>query len=116
MKSLKKKVAEAVYKGIKTVSPDAEITADEITTYLAYPPDANMGDLALPCFKFAKQLRLPPPVIAAKLAEVFECEGIERAEVAGGYLNFRIDRASFCKRIYGDITKSEKPYGATGEG
>ncbi len=116
MKSLKKKAAAAVCKGIKSIMPEAAVTEEEIITYLAYPPDDGMGDLALPCFKFAKALRMPPPAIAAKLAESFECEGIEKAEPAGGYLNLKIDRAAFCKKIYVDITKSDKPYGASGAG
>ena len=118
MKLLKKKAASAVYKGLLSIKPDTALTEAEIITYLAYPPDPTMGDLALPCFKFSKELRMPPPAIAAKLAEKFECDGISKAEAAGGYLNLRIDRGAFCKSVYDGIANSDKPYGSSdiGEG
>ncbi|MBQ7700688.1 MAG: arginine--tRNA ligase [Clostridia bacterium] len=116
MKSLKKKVAEAVYKGLLNIAPGAAVTADEIITYLAYPPDDKMGDIALPCFKFAKELKMAPPAIAAKLAENFSCEGIRSAEVAGGYLNLKIDRGALCDHIYKNTVKADKPYGTSDEG
>ena len=32
------------------------VTAEEIASYLTVPPANDMGDFALPCFKFAKIL------------------------------------------------------------
>ena len=116
MKSLKKKVSSAVYKGLLQIKPDTLLNEAEIITYLAYPPDPTMGDLALPCFKFSKELRMAPPAIAAKLAEGFECEGIASAEAAGGYLNLKIDRAAFFESIYKQIADADKPYGSSDSG
>ncbi|MBR6922401.1 MAG: arginine--tRNA ligase, partial [Clostridia bacterium] len=116
MKFLKKKVAEAVYKGLMDIAPGASVAENEIIANLAYPPDDKMGDLALPCFKFAKELKMAPPVIAAKLAENFECDGIQSAEVAGGYLNLKIDRAKLCGHIYESTVKADKPFGASEQG
>ncbi|MBO4423862.1 MAG: arginine--tRNA ligase [Clostridia bacterium] len=116
MKSLKRKVADAVYKGLLGIKPDAAVTAEDIIANLAYPPDDSMGDLALPCFRFAKELRMAPPAIAAALAGSFECEGIKSAETAGGYLNFRIDRAKLCGSLYEKIIKADRPYGSSGIG
>ena len=116
MKSLKKKVSSAVYKGLLQIKPDISLDEAEISAYLAYPPDPTMGDLALPCFKFSKELRMAPPAIAAKLAEGFECEGIAKAEAAGGYLNLKIDRGAFCKSIYESVVNADKPYGSSDAG
>ena len=62
---------------------------------LEYPPDETMGDLAFPCFKLSRALRKAPPVIAAEVAKAFECDGVEKCEVAGGYLNFRISNSYY---------------------
>lgn len=113
MKSLKKKIAAAVYKGITSIAPDPGVTEEEIISYLAYPPDGGMGDIALPCFRFAKALKAPPPVIASKLAADFSCEGIASAEAAGGYLNLRIDRSVFAKKITDEIVSGDKVYGSS---
>ena len=34
------------------------LSASELEDMLEIPPDANMGDYALPCFKLAKTLRM----------------------------------------------------------
>ena len=36
------------------------VDADEIYSSIALPPNSEMGDYALPCFKFAKILRQSP--------------------------------------------------------
>ena len=47
------------------------------------------GDFALPCFKYARELRKSPQAIAQDFASRLpECGFIERTEVEGGYLNF----------------------------
>ena len=116
MKTLKKKIAAAVYKGIAEIDPAAAVTEKDILSYLAYPPDDKLGDIALPCFRFAKALRMAPSVIASRLADGFECEGVASAETAGGYLNFRIDRAALMRRLFGEINADGLPYGGNDDG
>jgi len=45
------------------------LKVSDVYVMLEKPPEDNMGDFALPCFKFAKALKLPPPKIASTLAE-----------------------------------------------
>ncbi len=116
MKELKSNIVKAILKKLDMVKPDHGFHAGELIQYLEYPPDDKMGDLAFPCFRLSKALRKAPPMIAASLAEDFLCEGIAKAEAAGPYLNFRIDRAAFFKRLYGDITGSDRPYGSKTDG
>ena len=47
-------------------------TADDIAGFLEIPPQKEMGDYALPCFKLAKLLRKSPVMIA---------EGLETDEI-----------------------------------
>ncbi|MDE7400688.1 MAG: arginine--tRNA ligase, partial [Clostridia bacterium] len=44
------------------------VSADEIAEAIAIPPNTEMGDYALPCFKFSKVLRQSPVAIAQNLA------------------------------------------------
>ena len=60
--------------------------------------EEGRGDYALPCFKYARELRKAPPVIAAEFAaKIPENDIIERVEVAGGYLNFSLKRETAVK-------------------
>ena len=45
----------------------AELSENEILELLELPRDTKMGDIALPCFTFAKKLRQPPQQIAAQI-------------------------------------------------
>ena len=44
------------------------IAEDEIYSAIALPPNSEMGDYALPCFKFAKVMRKSPVIIAQSIA------------------------------------------------
>ena len=116
MLTLKKKTAEALAAAAGTCFPAVTLTADEIAAMLEYPPDATMGDLALPCFKLSRVLRAGPPQIAAALGEKFSCDEIARTDVAGGYLNFFIDRAAFSARVINTVRAEGDLYGSPRNG
>ena len=63
-----------------------ELPTEEVTKLLA-PPTRPAGDLALPCFAFAKAARKAPPQLAGELAEVASSLAGVRAEAAGPFLN-----------------------------
>ncbi len=114
----KMRVAEAVCKKLPVVFPDADLPAAEIAALLEYPPDANMGDLALPCFKLSKQLRKGPAQIAAALAGdgTLTVPGIVHVEAAGGYLNFYYDKAAYCSDILCEVLSAGEAFGRSREG
>jgi arginyl-tRNA synthetase len=71
------------------------------------PPTIALGELALPvAFELAKRLRKAPRTIATELAAELGSqlpEGVASVEVAGaGYLNVRLDRAAFVRRVAAD--------------
>ena len=94
MDKLKQNIAEAISSASAEIWGEAlKIPADNIPEALEYPPDTAMGDLAFPCFKLSRTLRMAPPKIAASLhAKLSEThpEGIGEVRIAGGYLNFVI--------------------------
>ena len=72
----------------------------EVEAALETPKESRLGDLALPCFKFAKNLRKAPPLIAKELAEsLLPPDIVGRTEVAGGYLNFFFSADALCGRL-----------------
>lgn len=88
----------------------------EIADALESPPDPEMGDAALPCFRFAKLLRKAPPAIAAALAQGWTRGELARAEQTGGYLNFFYNREAFAREALGDILAAGDIYGAGEDG
>lgn len=95
------------------------LTIDELCSFIEIPPNKEMGDFALPCFKLSKILRRPPVVIAEELAKSFEVDGVvSDCSALNGYLNFKINRNGFASELLQEvITKGDK-YGADnlGEG
>ncbi|MBQ7977101.1 MAG: arginine--tRNA ligase [Clostridia bacterium] len=72
----------------KLVANNSQLNFDEIHTNLEIP-NANIGgDVALPCFKFAKALRLAPVAIAEQIASSIKDENLEKVENVNGFLNF----------------------------
>ena len=93
------------------------VTAGEIEELIALPPNTEMGDYALPCFKFAKILRSSPVQIAQNLAAKIPCDDV-LAEVSAvnGYINFKIDKAGLTEQTLKEIDRAGNLYGASDMG
>ncbi len=93
------------------------VSAKEIEEAIAVPPNTDMGDYALPCFKFAKVMRKPPVVIANELAAGIAPDGvIAEVTAVNGYLNFKIDKAGLAKSTLAQIEDEGDFYGASRKG
>ena len=89
------------------------ISAEETANFLETPPNLEMGDFALPCFKLSKILRKSPVVIAKELAESFETDQvISGCQAENGYLNFKVNRTAFAKGVLKSVIDSGDRYGA----
>ncbi|MDD6996181.1 MAG: arginine--tRNA ligase [Candidatus Borkfalkiaceae bacterium] len=89
------------------------VPAEEIASYLAVPPANDMGDFALPCFKFAKILKKPPVLIAEELKNAFPTDGVVcGVSAVNGYLNFKIDRRAFINETLNKIFLQGENYGS----
>ena len=92
-------------------------TAD-IFDMLEYPADRKLGDVALPCFKLSKAMRMPPQKIAESLCAGLkaneECKNVfEKIENVNGYLNFYISNDYLLKNLNG---MSAPDYGSSDVG
>ncbi len=93
------------------------VSCGEIAEALTIPPNTEMGDYALPCFKFAKILRKSPVTIAEELAETVQPDGvIAEASALNGYLNFKIDKGGLARATLESIEKQGSGYGSSDAG
>ena len=93
------------------------VTSEEIYELLALPPNTEMGDYALPCFKFAKILRKSPVMIAESLKDTVKTDDvISEVSAVNGYLNFKIDKNGFVRATLDKILAQKDKYGASDEG
>ena len=118
MQNFKKTVSEKIFEIIKSDFPDTALTADELSLMLEYPPDANMGDVALPCFKLSKTLRRAPVQIAQSIAEKLADTKIKKAEAVNGYLNIYISDEYLSEIVVSEVLPMGEKYGSAklGEG
>lgn len=95
----------------------AETGLDPAELRLETPRDADLGDIAFPCFPLAKALRNAPPKIAAELEPKLAArlEGIT-PKATGPFLNFTIDRALMSRTILEEINGQGDQYGHSTEG
>ena len=93
------------------------VSEQEIYDMLALPPNTEMGDYALPCFKFAKVLRKSPVMIAEELKNSLQTDEVVcEISAINGYLNFKIDKNAFVKETLDKILSQGDAYGASDEG
>ena len=90
----KEKVAE-IFTSIET-----ELSMDDALLLIEIPPSADMGDYAVPCFKFAKKYRKSPAAIANEIVEkIGAVNEFEKIESAGPYVNFFVNKAQFAEKV-----------------
>jgi arginyl-tRNA synthetase len=65
------------------------LKAEDVYSMLEKPRQEDMGDFALPCFRFAKALKLPPPKVALALTEFL-------AKDPGGWVDKAVPVNAFC--------------------
>ena len=86
----------------------------ELLQYLEYPTDSRMGDVALPCFILAKELKLSPMQIAENLAEELQWwEHISKVLATGPYVNITMDWSKLGVELITDIEQEKENYWRT---
>jgi len=82
-----------------------DVNENEIESMLMEIEDPKMGDFALPCFKYAKQLRKSPALIAQEFAKDIKPDAVlEKVEAVNGYLNFFLNRQKSAEIILNEIS------------
>ncbi|MDE7162776.1 MAG: arginine--tRNA ligase [Clostridia bacterium] len=90
------------------------VSSDEIAEAIAIPPNTEMGDYALPCFKFSKVLRQSPVAIAQNLAGNISTDGvIAEVTALNGYLNFKLNKTGLAEATLDRIESEGSKYGSS---
>ena len=72
---------------VELVAARTRQPAADLLRQLVPPAKGVAADLALPCFLGAKAVGLPPPKLAAELAEAVNAAGLAQASASGPFLN-----------------------------
>ncbi|MFE5319159.1 arginine--tRNA ligase [Paenibacillus sp. NPDC056579] len=89
------------------------ITEEAIAELIEYPPNPQMGDLSMPCFKLSKQFRKAPQAIAEELKQNWQGHpAFQRVEAVSGYFNVFLEPAYFAKNVLGEVLEQRERYGA----
>lgn len=103
-----------VIKEILALPPDFEVNFE-------IPPDSQLGDLSVSCFKMASYLKRSPNEIAEILAlkldpKIGARRLFNKAESAGPYVNFFFDKAVWFEVICQQILELKDSFGGSSEG
>lgn len=104
------KIKKEIIELIKKNFPTLEI----METDFVFPPNPNLGDISLPCFGLAKQLKGSPVEVAAEIGKKIlpTPKGLVRqVQFVGPYLNFFLNKEKVIKIVLKKILKEKKKYG-----
>lgn len=107
MIDFKNEIANAISNKIE------EIDKKEVLELIEVPPNYDMGDYAMPCFKLAKIFRKSPNIIAEEVVDMLgDNEYFGKIENVGPYVNFFINKALFAKIVLEEVYGKKESYGA----
>ncbi len=113
---MKEKISELIYEALSSITKDTGITKEDVMEYIEIPPQKEMGDMAFPCFRLAKALRMAPPAIAEKLCDLIPAKDfLKNVGTSGGYLNFFINKEALASGILSRL-QEKKEYGTSDVG
>ena len=94
----------------KYIAKATNMQQNEIESFIETPKDKNNGDYAFPCFRLAKILKKAPPTIAEEIKEKIEVDEkyITKIEIAGGYLNFYINKKIQIEELFKEFSENEE--------
>ncbi len=101
---IKKQIADCI-------TSELQIEAN-LSSLFELPKNSEYGDIALPCFTFAKELHKSPVDIALRLSEIAFPTFVIKAQNVGGYLNFFLDKNTYYKSIILSAI-TDKKYGSS---
>lgn len=102
---------------VSQVSAATDMPHDDVRALVEVPPKPEMGDYALPCFRFAKTLRKAPNQIARDLGVSIRPGGrIARVRAEGPYLNFYVSQTEFVRETLSEILARRGQFGRSDVG
>jgi arginyl-tRNA synthetase len=115
---MKKTISKLISKALLDFDKPLKISSEEIENLIEIPPSSELGDFALPCFFFSKQLKISPNEIALEIRKKIgnSPKGIVEIRTHGPYINFFLDRKEMALSLISDINKQGDNYGCSNLG
>lgn len=101
------------------IQPLLPLGADDILKLLEIPRDIKFGQVALPVFRFSKELKKAPPVIAKEFSEKLANLNIKHiAEITpvAGFVNFRFEDSYVQEVLFSNIKDAGDAIGDSSDG
>lgn len=95
------------------VSKILDVNQDDIE--IQVPSNVEFGDFSIPCFAFAKVLRMSPKDIAQKLVDNFSLPAVDHTIAINGYFNIFLSKEFLFSETLNKINNSED-YGSSHSG
>lgn len=90
---------------------------EDILELIEIPPQEDMGDYALPCFKLAKLFRKAPNLIAEEITEsIGNNQYFASINNVGAYVNFFVNREVMARTVLEEILDKKEEYGSANLG
>ena len=93
----------------KAVAEIMGLSDSEITIIIETPPDSKMGEMAIPCFGFAKLLHKNPALIATEIKKGLDQKknqlGLDEVLSVNGYCNIFVNRTLFIEKLLKQVVK-----------
>ncbi len=103
MNNYKKYIATLIAENMQNIE------IDSVQKMIEVPVDSKMGDYAFPCFRFAKELRKAPPMIAKEIAsKIADDQLFEKVEQVNAYVNIFINKEVIASDTLKEICSNEK--------
>lgn len=99
----------------KQVSKNCDnLNEDTIIELLEVPPNYELGDYAMPCFRLAKELRKSPNIIAQEIVgAIKENDIFEKIENVGPYVNFFISKKTLGETVLKEVFEKKEMFGSS---
>lgn len=111
MINFKKEISKLVSNQVDTLNEK------EVEELIEIPPNYDMGDYAMPCFKLAKAFRKSPNIIAEEIVKLMqENEYFEKIQNAGPYVNFFTNKEKLAQSVLTEVFEEKEKFGATNVG
>jgi arginyl-tRNA synthetase len=102
-------VAQEVLGALPTISSGAtNLDLEKIYSSLSSPPKPELGEIAVPCFQIAKELKVAPPMVAEKLALALKDSPVAAFSQMGPYLNAKLSTDILVKHSLTNIVSGAR--------
>lgn len=108
---LKRELSQRIVEHLKLEG----LTEFQVLGDFGSPPKAEMGHLALPCFRISKMMKKKPNEVAQLLVDANLMPGVT-ATVAGPYANFRLDTQRLCREVMNGVQQRAAQFGSDTSG